>query len=118
MSLVIRKSQLRAMQSPRDQEFVDKVGAYLREAFPEKTQGLTDELLQERIRDAMERSFTYGIETERDVCHFVDYTFRYSPAFDTGSVREILELRGVSASERLNAIGRQLRSGSKDRPLF
>jgi hypothetical protein len=120
MGLVIRKTQLRALQAERDRDFVAKVAAYLREAFPDKTNALSDAALHDRIRDAMERCFRYGIETERDVCHFVDYTFRYSPDFDRGWAREILQTYSASAGERLNAVGRELwrlRSESLDAPL-
>ncbi len=56
---------------------------HLNEFFPGHCKVLGEEKMRKAIQYGIERSRTYGIISERDVCKYIDFMFVFEPNFDT-----------------------------------
>lgn len=81
--LRIRPEQDKALSDYMLRSFEKRVLAHLRKCFPKKCEAMDEEKLIELIREGIQRSRSYGIETERNVMEFIDLMVVFGRHFDT-----------------------------------
>ena len=81
--LRIRPEQNEALSDYMLRSFEKRVLAHLRKCFPKKCEAMDKEKLIELIREGLQRSRSYGIETERNVMEFIDLMVVFGRHFDT-----------------------------------
>ncbi len=64
-------------------DFEDRMVVHLNKFFPEQCEALGEPGTREEIRNGIDRAARYGIETERDVCKYIDLMFAFGRDFDT-----------------------------------
>lgn len=80
--LKIRKEQNDELAKAAVKRFEDWMVVHLNKFFPEHCKALGPEGTLESIRYAIERSATYEIVSERDVCKYTDLMFAFGRDFD------------------------------------
>jgi hypothetical protein len=105
---VIRQEQMDALSRQLLRSFVVRMLLQLKTAFPERTKGLTDDELRERIEAGIERAAKYGVTDEADVERYLEYVVRYGPDFDTNKktfwAGQILREQSLSGTKKMNRI--------------
>lgn len=81
--LVIRKSQMEALEADVKRRFIARAVRLLRDRHPEKTAAHADPHLTALVQDALKRGETYGIRTERDVIALAELDVLVEPRFET-----------------------------------
>jgi hypothetical protein len=81
--MIIRKEQDEALREEARHSYECRVFAHLQRVWPRKVEEVGEPASREWIRSGMAKAETYGVETEYDVCRYVDLMFALGPAFDT-----------------------------------
>lgn len=79
---LIRREQMRVLAEATTETFEENVAAHLRAVWPDETEGMTEEVVRQWVRYAIEKGRRYEIETEFDVARFLDLMFLFDPGFD------------------------------------
>jgi hypothetical protein len=104
---VIRHEQMEELNRRQAEKFEDRMVEHLRETFPEPCQEMGEDALREDIRYGMDRAESYGIESEQDVCNYVNLMMALGRDFDTDRpwARRILTDPDVAGpAERIDAL--------------
>ena len=80
--LILRNEQMRAFDADRRRRFEQQMFEHARRYFPERCRMLGDEQTREWILHGIDRSGSYGIVSDRDVCKYIDVMFVYGREFD------------------------------------
>ena len=80
--LRIRRDQMHIFSEASQKSFEDRMVAHIKEFFPEHFAAIKEEGARELIRYGIQRSATYGITAERDVCKYVDVQIVAGPDYD------------------------------------
>jgi hypothetical protein len=104
----IRKEQLRVLDLDRRRGFIAKMLAHVQEFFPRQCESLGEKQLHEWIEHGINRSSTYRIASERDVCKYVDLMMVFGKAFDQDSqlpwASEILKVAHTKPAEKMRLL--------------
>ncbi len=102
--LVIRKAQLHALGLERRRDFARRAGAHLCSGFA-KCAAMAPAELRAFVDEGIAKASRYGIETERDICKFLNLLVVFGPVFDTelSWARKTLAAK-EDASLRLNRL--------------
>jgi hypothetical protein len=104
-ALTIRPEQMQTLGQAQTEVFVEEAAAIFRKTWPARSAALGDDGLRDRVRRAVRKCFTYGIEDSRDVLRYVNLMFALGEDFATSPrfpwAGRILEQRRVVPSERL-----------------
>ena len=80
--MVIREKQQRVFNEKFSTSFEDRMVVHLRAVFPHECGAQTDVQLRETVHRGIDRAAQYGVDTERDVCKFIDLMMIHGPEFD------------------------------------
>jgi len=80
--LVIRHSQLLALEQDRQRRFAARVADHLRRYLQPETAHLSDPELHKFAAAAIQRGTAYGLETEPDLCKFCTLAVIFGARFD------------------------------------
>lgn len=80
--LVIRHAQLEAFSQAALLRFENELLAHLRQHLPAHHGQLGDAGTRDAIRYGIRRAQAYGIESERDVAHYIRHLFLFGRDFD------------------------------------
>jgi hypothetical protein len=101
--LKIRKEQMQVFGEFMLQRFKDRMVRHLRTDFLLQLEKMTVEQLRILVDNGIKKAARYGINTEDDVQHFLEYMVVYSPDFDTnpetswaGDILSRRDMEGVS----------------------
>lgn len=110
--LSIRKEQFEVLRQYMKQRFEDRMVLHLSRVFPDQTKAKDETALRELIKKGVAKSATYGINTERVVCSFIDWMVEFSEDFDIskeyGWMRKTLDSKQLSGPSKVMSIRRQL----------
>ena len=81
--LVIRKEQMAVFLRLQLKEFEDKTCERLLKLKPDQCRKLGEKAVRKSIQDGIERSFRYGIKTERDIARYINIMYTLGFDFDT-----------------------------------
>ena len=81
--LVIRKEQMAVFLRLQLKEFEDKTCERLLKLKPDQCRKLGEKAVRKSIQDGIERSFQYGIKTERDIARYINIMYTLGFDFDT-----------------------------------
>lgn len=82
--------------------FVQRIVAVVKRAHPERCADMTEEAIEEQVRDGIERAESYGLISDDDRFIFVRLTFVVGPAFDMHDFfQEILRDERIAPESRL-----------------
>jgi hypothetical protein len=81
--LTIRKEQFDAISATRRSDFEDRVARHLLLFFPDKLALLRPDELRAFIRHGSTRASIHGLNTERDICKYLDIMCVFGRDFDT-----------------------------------
>jgi hypothetical protein len=79
---VIRSSQIEQLDRVQEERFEARLAAHLTEHFPEPAGELGPDGVLAAIRHGVRKARGYGIETERDLCKYLDLMFVFGRDFD------------------------------------
>jgi hypothetical protein len=80
--LVIRREQIEAMSLEGERRFEDQAYRHLVSAVPERCAELGELAVRESIRTAIRKARGYGLETERDILHYLNVMYWLGHGFD------------------------------------
>jgi hypothetical protein len=80
--LRIRREQMAVLEKHVFEQFIQSIAEHLYRFFPDKCDVYTRDGLFEIISYGIERAKTYGIESQRDVCIYIDLMFLLGRDFD------------------------------------
>ena len=101
----LRKTQLRALQSRKEQEFRLALGQFLREEMPEQLAAVPDEAVLDRIRAAEAEAASYGIEAPVPLAQFVCLWFATPEALSANrNVQAYLRRRDIDQETRMQTL--------------
>ena len=75
--LVIRPEQLDRLEHIQRERFTEEMIAHVRRFYGEETLDETDLALRRLIQERIAQASTFGIETRRDVCDYLNLTFEF-----------------------------------------
>lgn len=106
--MVIRASQMEALEKSAADNFVDFTLEHLKEYFPRQCETLGDEHMRGIIRYSWDRAKTYDVFSERGVWQFTDLSLMLGHSFDNDPkfpwVPEMLEDRTNDEIPRMEAL--------------
>ncbi|MFK7753053.1 MAG: hypothetical protein AB8B51_10945 [Sedimentitalea sp.] len=92
--LTFTPTQMDAFRSMPRAAFVAKMKTHLNRFFPSHCEALDEDELVEAIEHGIKRAKSYKIESQRDVCLYIDLMFAFGRDFDRDKalpwVRDIL----------------------------
>jgi hypothetical protein len=103
--IVLRREQIEAFSGERERRFEEKALRHLLAFVPQRCAELGEAAVRESIRTAIRKSRAHGVESERDVLHYLNvmywlgFEFESDPAYPWA--REILENRSLGATTQL-----------------
>lgn len=102
--LMIRKAQMHTLGLERRKDFARRAAAHLGASFAECA-AMPPEELRTFVENGMAQAARYGIESEQEVCKFLNLQAVFGPGFDTELVwaRKTLAAKD-GASLRLNRL--------------
>ncbi|MBL0158376.1 MAG: hypothetical protein IPP47_14925 [Bryobacterales bacterium] len=102
--LMIRKAQMHTLGRERHKDFARRAGQHLCASFAECA-ALPPEQLRTFVSDGIAKAARYGIESEQEVCKFLNLLVVFGPEFDTelAWARKTLAAKD-GASLRLNRL--------------
>jgi hypothetical protein len=80
--LIIRKEQMDAFASTREEKFIDEMVNHVREYFPNHFRVITELQIRRFIRFAIEKARKLGFESERNVCMYLNCMLILGSNFD------------------------------------
>lgn len=78
----IRRDQIDHFSNDATGRFTDRMLAHLRKHFPDRCNILNDEQIRSTIQLGIQRSSSYGVTAERDVCKYIDMMMVFGDDFD------------------------------------
>lgn len=82
--------------------FVQRIMSVVKRAHPERCAHMTDEAIEEQVREGIERAESYGLVSDDNRFIFVRLTFVVGPAFDMHDFfQEILHDERIDPDARL-----------------
>ncbi|PTL80310.1 hypothetical protein [Vitiosangium sp. GDMCC 1.1324] len=101
--LRIRKEQMAAFQSMRDEVFARWLATYLRTHYSGLLGALSDADLERRVLVGLARALGHGLRDERKLAQFIILMFQHAPNFDEHEhIRARLSEGGRSAEWRFS----------------
>jgi hypothetical protein len=91
MALTIREEQMSVFVAERREAFVTQMMQHMREHFPDRTGAHQDDALSDQIRGAIERAKSYGLQSEKDLCRFLNLCGAYGWDFDSQPANEWMQ---------------------------
>jgi hypothetical protein len=79
---VIRQKQMETLSQAAVKDFENRMVIHLNKFFPEQCEALGEPKTREAIQYGIKRAAIYEIETERDVCKYIDLMFAFGRDFD------------------------------------
>lgn len=80
--LTIRKEQFAVFQKVASQNFEDRMLSHIKKCFGKQMEELGQPRMRELIRYGIQRSASYRIRRQRDICIFVDIMILFGRDFD------------------------------------
>lgn len=80
--LHIRLTQVQDLERSNRDQFVDFMMLHLLQFFSHQCEKMETESVRRTILVGIEKARTYGIESERDVCKFIDLMFAFGNDYD------------------------------------
>lgn len=80
--LKIRQEQVDAFKPQAENAFATEMIAYLKEQLPECIEGLSNDVLRQRVRTSIARAQAYGLKLEWTLTAFIATMFSVAPNFD------------------------------------
>jgi hypothetical protein len=113
--MVIRRQQMEVFRSYTRQQFEKRMAAHLRAAFPEQTAKMTEPDLQAAVRARIEESISYGLDYEKEIERYLDYTVIYGAEFPSLPWAKAILGTGESGPTKVRQLEEQhhLHSGTK-----
>jgi len=106
--LQIRPEQIAAFSAVMRKRFEHRMSAYLRTAYAEQTEDMSDPAVLALIRKGIARARHYDIRRECDVQRYLDLMLMLHPHFDRARdyawANEPLKAEGLSAEARLDKV--------------
>ncbi len=102
--LMIRREQMQGLAGKASPEFVEFMTAHLRKSFPAPASLWSPEDIHELVQQGATTARTYGFETGRQLCLYIDLSVELGIGFDTDVqlpwAAEILSDPGISTADR------------------
>jgi hypothetical protein len=106
--MLIRRSQMDTFSNAAASRFAEKMIVHLRKCFPSRCEALSDNQIHEMIGFGIQRSSSYGITAERDVCKYIDVMMVFGQDFDQNQAipwaQQILNDSQKTPSDRVEAL--------------
>lgn len=80
---IIRNEQIEEFDRREAAKFEDRMVEHLRESFPEQCEEMGEDAVREDVRYGVDRAESHEIESEQDVCNYVNLMFALGRDFDT-----------------------------------
>ena len=108
--LVIKKNQIDVFEKVMFSQFEDKMVAYLKDCHSNALADENDQKIRLLIRDGAKKAKKYGVETEWDVCRFIQLIVIYGPEYEEKNedIRNILEDEMLSGTSKINTLFKKL----------
>lgn len=119
--MYVRPDQIRVLEIAQRQRLIERLAGHVAATFEPIVAQIGPARARTAIENALERASLYGIETDGDLCEFVNVvfvlgdTFPFAPEF--AWARRILELRGPSAEWKLQRVRQRATDILTDRAL-
>jgi hypothetical protein len=81
--LRVREAQMKALESADKKSFENRTYVWLCKHWPDETNALGEAAVRDRIRKGTKCAQSYGLETEYQICTFLNLEFLYGPQFHT-----------------------------------
>lgn len=103
--MIIRDSQIAALRASLEASFEQRMVISLRRKFVAFAADRSDQEIREFVNSGRARAATYGIDTEIDVEHFIEYAVIHGERFDLLPwAQKILTTDGVDGSKKTDWI--------------
>ncbi len=83
--MLVRAEQVNALSEVRRRSFEERVAAHLHRCFGRWCADVGEETVNQTIRDGVSHASAHGIESERDVCKYIDLMVVLGRDFDLGT---------------------------------
>jgi hypothetical protein len=80
--LTIRKEQFAVFQKVASQNFENRMLSHIKKCFPKQMHELGEPRVRELIRYGIQRSASYRIRKQRDICTYIDIMIVFGRDFD------------------------------------
>ena len=81
--MVVRSQQIDSLATDLHRKFERDLAVHLRDRFPERLGGTSEESLASTIGKGVRKAERYGVKTDYDVRRFAEYMVEYGSDFDT-----------------------------------
>ncbi len=111
--LLVRQEQVATFREYLVRDFEDHAMLDLRDAFPNKTEPMSDAELRAFVQTGRERAARYRVRTERGVTAYLRYMAKYGDNFDKkyAGAKEILENKGIPGTLKVKRLAQWHRGG-------
>lgn len=86
-------------------DFVERLAAHLRAAFPAETARFDDAALRAAIDKAVDRSLALGFSTELELASLAEYLIVFELDVGQGSAKVVVEAPALSNKTKLHRLG-------------
>lgn len=107
--LLLTGAQVEVLAASARERFCEMVAGLLREAYPQRTRGMSPPDLNALVAAAVERSHALGFRTDAAIGDFVSLWLQLGPDFDRhAKVAAILDDPTIESEARLDVLLRRL----------
>ena len=106
---VLRSVQLEAMGKAAEPSFEDETCVYLRTNHAAEVAALNDSVLKRRVKIAIARARSHGVDLQSSITAFVALMFVIAPNFDEHPIaNQVLHDETVPANDRLSLLPQRM----------